>query len=81
MERVLWACTVTLLTVAPCAGAGADDGARLDKSLPFEEGLQAAIKEAEPSIASILVSRSDAYRKYYGCLYCFSRSITVDGKA
>lgn len=63
MDRLLWACAAALLAVAPCAGA--DEAGRLEKALPFEQLLQAAIKEAEPSIASILVSRSDAYRKYF----------------
>src|SRR5947209_17377587 len=63
MDRVLWACAFICLVIAPSAGA--DDAGRLEKALGFEEALQAAIKEAEPSIASILVSRSDAYRKYY----------------
>ncbi len=46
-------------------GLRGEDKPNLRDALALEQSLQDAIKQAEPSIACILVSRSDAYRKLY----------------
>ncbi|MFL5340794.1 MAG: trypsin-like peptidase domain-containing protein, partial [Gemmataceae bacterium] len=58
-------CRVCLLSLAVLlAGtAGRADDA-LKQALALEEAIQQATAKAEPSIACILVSRSDAYRKF-----------------
>src|SRR5262245_50612138 len=66
MYRTGLALTLALL-VGAAAGLGrAGDPPGLKDALALEEAFQAAIQEAEPSIACVLVSRSDAYRKYFG---------------
>jgi S1-C subfamily serine protease len=53
-----------LLVWTLCVRAGADDDqADLKQALALQKVMQKAIRNAEPSIACILVSRSDAYRR------------------
>ncbi|MBY0522936.1 MAG: PDZ domain-containing protein [Gemmataceae bacterium] len=47
-----------LCAVAPARGDGRKD------ALALQEALQSAIQEAEPAVACVLVSRSEAYAKY-----------------
>ncbi len=65
MYRVGLPCILSALALA--AAAAAQDGERAKKlaqALALQETLQKAIEEAEPSIACILVSRSDAYQRF-----------------
>ena len=62
----------TCLTVALMALAGslapalrAEDQTALTKALALEEAVENAIQKAEPSVACIIVSRSDIYQKRF----------------
>lgn len=57
------ACPCCFLFFLPLA-ARADLPAGLKEAQALQEAFQKAIEEAEPSIACILVSRSDGYREY-----------------
>jgi S1-C subfamily serine protease len=52
-----------LLLALPLAGR-ADEKARLKEVLELQEAMEQAIEKAEPSIACILVSRSEGYAKF-----------------
>ena len=52
-----WTCTLS---------ARGQDGRSLKDALAIEDSIQSAIRQAEPSIASILVSRSEDYAKEFG---------------
>src|SRR5947199_8584294 len=43
----------------------AEEKPHLKDALALEKSVQDAIKQAEPSIACVLVSRSDAYLKFF----------------
>ena len=58
--RVGW---VGLVLLAFGTGASGGDDA-LKQALALEEAIQQAAAKAEPSVACILVSRSEAYAKY-----------------
>lgn len=62
MRRCWWAIALAILTV-PCVGVASDDSLRA--SLALQETFVEAIRRAEPSIACILVSRSDIYRRWF----------------
>jgi S1-C subfamily serine protease len=53
------------LAVLACSELRADEKNALQHALALEEAMQGAIQQAEPSIACIIVSRSDAYKKYF----------------
>lgn len=53
---------MTALNLVPAALA--EDDASLRDALALQTAMQAAIRQAEPSIACILVSRSDGYRQF-----------------
>jgi serine protease Do len=60
MPRLAVYCLVPALGLTiPCAASGADQD--LDQTLALQKVMQRIIAQAEPSIACILVSRSDAY--------------------
>jgi serine protease Do len=54
---------LTLLLVLPLGGRADEKKAPLKEVLALQEAMQQVIEKAEPSIACILVSRSDAYAK------------------
>jgi S1-C subfamily serine protease len=64
-------CRACLIGLAIIMGAGRlfaaadDDTPRLREALALEEAFQGAIQKAEPSIACILVSRSDLYQRWF----------------
>jgi len=61
--------TVILLLAAALVGADrirAADPPRLADALALQEAVEHVIAEAEPSVACILVSRSDLYQRKYG---------------
>src|SRR5262249_28379673 len=64
MTRTAWAAPFTILLAALTCLAGDQEKSRLADALAVQEALKEAIKKAEPSIACILVSRSDNYRQF-----------------
>jgi S1-C subfamily serine protease len=63
MHRLTWTLGLILL----CAGrAAADDSPRVGQALALQEAFQQAIQEAQPSVACVLVSRSDGYQHWFG---------------
>jgi S1-C subfamily serine protease len=48
------------------AQLSADDHPTLKEALALEEAMEQAIREAEPAVACVLVSRSEAYQKWFG---------------
>ncbi len=62
MCRTWWAITLAALAL-PLEGRAADDSLRA--ALALQETFQAAIRQAEPSIACVLVARSDIYRRWF----------------
>jgi S1-C subfamily serine protease len=66
MYRTARALTFALLAGALAAVAGADEQPSLKEALALEQAMQQAIRNVEPSIACILVSRSEGYQKYFG---------------
>ena len=63
MHRPAVALCLTLLGLAPTA-VGAQDDPDLQKTLALQKVMQKVIAQVEPSVACILVSRSDAYQSY-----------------
>lgn len=63
MYRCCRAIALTTLLTSP-RGVPAADGDRLAPVRALEQAMQEAIKKAEPSIACILVSRSNLYRRF-----------------
>ena len=61
MYRVAFLCS--LVAVAPGRGSDDGDATGLKGALVLQQAMQRAIARAEPSIACILVSRSDAYQR------------------
>jgi serine protease Do len=62
MRRAVVVCSLAVLVVGSPFRAAAQMG-DLQEALPFQETLQKAVAAAEPSVACILVSRSDAYQR------------------
>src|SRR5690242_17469630 len=62
------ACLAFLVIVAVCSSASdvrSADKTVLKDALALEAALQEVIQQAEPSIACVIVSRSDAYQKVF----------------
>jgi S1-C subfamily serine protease len=55
---------VLLLSLLSAPGARAEDRSRLKDVQALEEAMTQIIEKAEPSVACVLVSRSDAYANY-----------------
>jgi S1-C subfamily serine protease len=66
MYRISLASALVILAAGAAAPAFADDRPTLKEALALQEAMESAIKEAEPAIACILVSRSDVYHKWFG---------------
>jgi S1-C subfamily serine protease len=66
MYRTALALTVAVLAGALATLAAADEKPSLREALALEQAMQQAIRNVEPSIACILVSRSEGYQKYFG---------------
>lgn len=64
MYRTAW--TVGLALLMSAAGALASDPPELANALALQQAFQEAIRVAEPSIACVLVSRSDVYERWFG---------------
>ncbi|MCI0461699.1 MAG: PDZ domain-containing protein [Gemmataceae bacterium] len=64
MHRVGLPCVVITLALALTAPTQGDEKTALKQALALQEVMQQAIEAAEPSIACVLVSRSDAYQRY-----------------
>src|SRR5438876_760518 len=65
MYRIGLPCVLSTLAFAVALPAqDADKAATLKQALALQEVMQQAIEQAEPSIACILVSRSDAYQRF-----------------
>jgi S1-C subfamily serine protease len=64
MYRSTWPCWLATLSLLAAGPARGEEKPTLKEALALQEALQQAIAEAEPSIACILVSRSDAYRRF-----------------
>jgi len=66
MNRVALLSSLIALAVGSGPGRGSEDGqaTALKSALALQEVMQQAIARAEPSIACILVSRSDAYQRF-----------------
>jgi len=66
MYRVALVCSLVALAIGSGAGRGSEDGqaAALQSALALQKVMQQAIADAEPSIACIFVSRSDAYQRF-----------------
>jgi serine protease Do len=64
MTRTAWAVSFAFLLAALATWASAEEKSRLADALAVQEALKEAIQKAEPSIACILVSRSDHYRQF-----------------
>ena len=62
MYRFALPCLLGMLVFVFAAPAGQDKG--LQNALALQQVMQKAIEDAEPSIACILVSRSDAYQRF-----------------
>src|SRR5207248_1405311 len=65
MYRFCVACTLSALACTLLSGLRAEDQSALRSALALEQALQEAIQQAEPSIACLIVSRSDAYRAHF----------------
>src|SRR2546425_1185957 len=65
MYRTCLVLTLITLACSPAPELRADEKSALKDALALEEAVQDAIKQAEPSVACILVSRSDAYRRLF----------------
>ena len=63
MFRTCLAIALTALGCSLASGLNAGDKTSLKQALALEQAVQEAIKQAEPSIACIIVSRSDAYKR------------------
>src|SRR5262245_17277854 len=58
---------IPLLLLCPVTlRAQATTPSYLQDALALEQVMQKAIREAEPAVACVLVSRSDVYRKWFG---------------
>ncbi len=65
MTRFFWPTLFAVLVTAAALPAQQDDkAAQLKQALALQEVVQKVIDDAEPSIACVLVSRSDAYQHY-----------------
>jgi len=60
---------IVLVASATCLGASGnespDKAAMIEAAEVYEKALQEVIRQAEPSVACVLVSRSDAYKKIF----------------
>src|SRR5260370_4409020 len=66
MVRSLLVAVVAILAcLSAFVRAGEDKNSFADIAQVYEKALQEVIKQADPSIACILVSRSDAYKKIF----------------
>src|SRR5438552_1228030 len=63
MPRLAWTISLLALTVPALAARGADQPRPADVQA-LQERIEQTIERAEPSIACILVSRSDAYGEF-----------------
>ncbi len=64
MYRVGLPCVLIALVLTAAAPAQNNDRVSLKHALALQEVMQKAIEDAEPSVACVLVSRSDAYQRY-----------------
>src|SRR5947209_1723369 len=64
MTRTHWLGLLLLLTAAALPARQEDKAAHLKQALALQEVVQKVIDDAEPSVACVLVSRSDAYQLY-----------------
>ena len=60
MGRALWISLTSMVFVVPAARSDED---ALKQALALESAIQQAVEKVEPSVACILVSRSDGYAK------------------
>src|SRR5205814_1651055 len=63
MDRTWLTLVLALFTWAAVDPVRGNESPSLEQTIALNQTVQAAIRRAEPSIACILVSRSDAYRK------------------
>src|SRR5581483_11853779 len=68
MARITLGAVVALFAL-PLLLPAADDPVPSRDILALEDAVQAAIKAAEPSVACVLVSRSDQYEKHFRQTY------------
>src|SRR5262249_36197215 len=59
MYRILWACFLAVFLAAAAGPPSAQPPSRLPSAFALQDAMAAAIKQAEPAIACILVSRSE----------------------
>src|SRR5262245_9886890 len=65
MYRLLLVCSLGSLAYLPAAAtAGENKNPSLKSAQAFQEVLKKVIDDADPSIACVLVSRSDAYQRF-----------------
>jgi S1-C subfamily serine protease len=64
MCRAAWVLPLAVLLATRATPADGQEKSRLAEALVVQEALKEAIKKAEPSVACILVSRSDQYRHF-----------------
>src|SRR5262245_53067927 len=57
--------TVLPASVMIAASAQGQDNSSTQQALALQQTVRSAIARAEPSIACILISRSDVYRRYF----------------
>ncbi|HEV3080482.1 MAG TPA: trypsin-like peptidase domain-containing protein [Gemmataceae bacterium] len=65
LRSLLVAVFAVLASLSALARDGEDKNSFVDIAQVYEKALQEVIKQADPSIACILVSRSDAYKKIF----------------
>jgi S1-C subfamily serine protease len=64
MDR--WICTLSVALTLVVGQASAAEPPTLTSALALQDAFQEAIRVAEPSIACVLVSRSDIYQRWFG---------------